>query len=113
MNDYINNGDLPETYEYAGSMIPAAARLMDKSYTELTAQGFALGTVTYPDGSSTSDFRRSDQLDITYNAGAAAAALEQVKKLPDGLTLLLPKGSALRAFAAGCKSSGWITSVLW
>ena len=102
LTDYTESGDLPETYEYAKSIIPAAARLMDKSYTELTAQGFALGTVTYPDGSSTSDFRRSDQLTVTYNARAAAAALEQVEKLPDGLTLLLPKGSALEGFC------GWL-----
>ncbi len=75
---------------------------MDKSYTELTAQGFALGTVSYSDGSSSTDFRRSNQLGIFYNARAAAAAMEQVKKLPDGLTLLLPKGSALEGFC------GWL-----
>lgn len=102
LNDYINSGDLPESYEYAGSIIPAAARLMDKSYTELTAQGFALGTVSYSDGSSSTDFRRSNQLGIFYNARAAAAAMEQVKKQPEGLTLLLPKGSALEGFC------GWL-----
>ena len=81
---------------------PQLARLYDESYTDLTAKGFSLGSVTYPDGSSTSDFRRSDQLTITYNARAAAAALEQVKELPQGLTLLLPKGSALEGFC------GWL-----
>ena len=99
---YAQGGDLPDSYEYAGSIIPSAARLYDESYTDLTARGFSLGSVTYPDGSSTSDFRRSDQLTITYNARAAAAALEQVKELPQGLTLLLPKGSALEGFC------GWL-----
>lgn len=99
---YAQGGDLPDSYEYAGSIIPGAARLYDESYTDLTAKGFSLGSVTYPDGSSTSDFRRSDQLTITYNARAAAAALEQVKELPQGLTLLLPKGSALEGFC------GWL-----
>ena len=99
---YAQGGDLPDSYEYAGSIIPGAARLYDESYTDLTAKGFSLGAVTYPDGSSTSDFRRSDQLTITYNARAAAAALEQVKELPQGLTLLLPKGSALEGFC------GWL-----
>lgn len=99
---YAQGGDLPDSYEYAGSIIPGAARLYDESYTDLTARGFSLGSVTYPDGSSTSDFRRSDQLTITYNARAAAAALEQVKELPQGLTLLLPKGSALEGFC------GWL-----
>ena len=99
---YAQGGDLPDSYEYAGSIIPGAARLYDESYTDLTAKGFSLGSVTYPDGSSTSDFRRSDQLPITYNARAAAAALEQVKELPQGLTLLLPKGSALEGFC------GWL-----
>lgn len=51
---------------------------------------------------STSDFRRSDQLTITYNARAAAAALEQAGEQPQGLTLLLPKGSALEGFC------GWL-----
>lgn len=99
---YAQGGDLPDSYEYADSIIPGAARLYDESYTDLTAKGFSLGAVTYPDGSSTSDFRRSDQLTITYNARAAAAALEQVKELPQGLTLLLPKGSALEGFC------GWL-----
>lgn len=99
---YAQGGDLPDSYEYAGSIIPGAARLYDESYTDLTAKGFSLGSVTYPDGSSTSDFRRSDQLTITYNARAAAAALEQVKELPQELTLLLPKGSALEGFC------GWL-----
>ncbi len=99
---YAQGGDLPDSYEYADSIIPGAARLYDESYTDLTAKGFSLGSVTYPDGSSTSDFRRSDQLTITYNARAAAAALEQVKELPQGLTLLLPKGSALEGFC------GWL-----
>lgn len=102
LEQYAQSGDLPDSYEYAGSIIPGAARLYDESYTDLTAKGFSLGSVTYPDGSSTSDFRRSDQLTITYNARAAAAALEQVKELPQGLTLLLPKGSALEGFC------GWL-----
>lgn len=99
---FAQSGDLPDPYEYARSIIPAAAKLFNASYTDLTAKGFSLGSVTYPDGSSTSDFRRSDQLTITYNARAAAAALEQVKELPQGLTLLLPKGSALEGFC------GWL-----
>ena len=99
---YAQGGDLPDSYEYAGSIIPGAARLYDESYTDLTAKGFSLGSVTYPDGSSTSDFRRSDQLTVTYNARAAAAALEQAGEQPQGLTLLLPKGSALEGFC------GWL-----
>ena len=51
---YAQGGDLPDSYEYAGSIIPGAARLYDESYTDLTAKGFSLGSVTYPDGSSTS-----------------------------------------------------------
>lgn len=99
---YAQGGDLPDSYEYADSIIPGAARLYDESYTDLTAKGFSLGSVTYPDGSSTSDFRRSDQLTVTYNARAAAAALEQAGEQPQGLTLLLPKGSALEGFC------GWL-----
>ena len=59
---FAQSGDLPDPYEYARSIIPAAAKLFNASYIDVTARGFALGTVTYPDGSSTSDFRRSDQL---------------------------------------------------
>lgn len=102
LDDYVQSGDLPDTYEYSGSIIPAAAKLNEKSYTELTAKGFLLGTVLYPDGSTTADFRRSDQLKVTYNAGAAAAALQQTEEKPEGLTLLLPKGSALEGFC------GWL-----
>lgn len=102
LSQYAQSDDLPDAYEYAGSLIPGAARLYDESYIDLTAAGFALGTVTYPDGSSASDFRRSDQLTVTYNARAAAAALEQAGELPQGLTLLLPKGSALEGFC------GWL-----
>lgn len=47
---YAQGGDLPDSYEYAGSIIPGAARLYDESYTNLTAKGFSLGSVTYPDG---------------------------------------------------------------
>lgn len=110
---YAQGGDLPDSYEYAGSIIPGAARLYDESYTDLTAKGFSLGSVTYPGGSSTSDFRRSDQLTITYNARAAAAALEQVKELPQGLTLRCRRAPPWRASVAGCKSSGWTSWGWW
>ena len=102
LSQYAESGELPESYEYAESIIPGAAKLYNESYTDLTSRSFSLGTVTYPDGSSTSDFRRSDQLSITYNARAAAAALEQVENLPQNLTLLLPKGSALEGLC------GWL-----
>lgn len=98
---FAQSGDLPDPYEYARSIIPAAAKLFNASYTDVTARGFALGTVTYPDGSSTSDFRRSDQLTVRYHAGASAA-LHQQEKQPEGLTLLLPKGSPLEGFC------GWL-----
>ena len=110
---YAQGGDLPDSYEYAGSIIPGAARLYDESYTDLTAKGFSLGSVTYPDGSSTSDFRRSDQLTITYNARAAAAALEQVKELPQGSPCCCQRAPPWRASVAGCKNSGWTTWDWW
>ena len=100
---YTESGRLPAAYEYAGSIVPGAARLFDQSYIDLTRKGFALGTVTFADGSSSVEFRRSNQLSISYNARAAQAALDSLQgKLPEGLTLLLPRGSALEDFC------GWL-----
>ena len=103
LHAYTESGRLPAAYEYAGSIVPGAARLFDQSYIDLTRKGFALGTVTFADGSSSVEFRRSNQLSISYNARAAQAALDSLQgKLPEGLTLLLPRGSALEDFC------GWL-----
>lgn len=106
MPDFVENGRLPEHYEYTMSLAPAAAMVYDESYYELLRRGFQLGEVTYTSGGepeTVQDFRHSNQLGFTYSLSSAKAALLDSELTEvEGLSILIPQESDLIEFA------GWL-----
>lgn len=91
---------LPPYCDYTASLAPASARVFNESYYDLLKKGFALGSVTYSSGQTVTDARFSNQIGITYDHAAAAAALA-ASGFTDAskLTILLPKDSEYLGFA--------------
>lgn len=106
MPDFVENGRLPEHYEYTTSLAPAAAMVYNESYYELLHRGFLLGEVTYETGGepeTVQDFRHSNQLGFTYSLSNAKAALRDSELSEvEGLSILIREDSDLLEFA------GWL-----
>ena len=106
---YAQGGDLPDSYEYAGSIIPGAARLYDESYTDLTAKAPSPTPMAAPPPTSAAAI----SLPLPIMPVPPPRRWSRQGSSRRALPCCCQKARRWKASVAGCKNSGWITWAWW